>query len=220
MKGKIMKVTIVYDNEVSIKAIGLKSDWGFACLIETSQDTILFDTGANGHILLQNMAILQKNPSDIREIVISHEHTDHSGGLPSLYPFLKNSEIYRLKHNSTNEIMRTICVEKPQELSKNIWTTGPLKGPTEEQALVLKGKDGCYVVTGCSHPGVETILLAAQKIGTIIGILGGFHNFQSYHVLDGLTHVCPCHCTRYKNQIKQHSPHSYIPCGVGLSMEI
>ena len=30
-----MKLTIVYDNEVAKKGIGLKSDWGFACLIQT-----------------------------------------------------------------------------------------------------------------------------------------------------------------------------------------
>lgn len=215
-----MKMTIVYDNEVFTKNIGLKSDWGFACLIKTSQDTILFDTGANGKILLYNMALLHKNPSEIKKIVISHEHTDHSGGLPSLYPFLNNSEIYRLKHEKTNETTRTICVEKPQELCANIWTTGPLKGPPEEQALILGGKNGIYVVTGCSHPGVETILRAAQKIGNVVGILGGFHGFHSYHVLDGLTHVFPCHCTRYKNHIKKHHPNTYQPCGVGQSIEI
>lgn len=215
-----MNVTILYDNEVLTKDIGLKSDWGFACLIETSQDTLLFDTGAKGKILLHNMAILHKNPSEINKIVISHEHTDHAGGLPSLYPFLKKCEIYRLKHEPTNETTHTICVKKPQQLCKDIWTTGPLKGPIEEQAVVLEGKKGCYVVTGCSHPGVETILLAAQKIGNIVGILGGFHGFQSYHVLNGLTSVYPCHCTKYKKQIKEHSPHAYQPCGVGQSMDI
>jgi len=219
-EGKKMNVTILYDNEVLTKGIGLKSDWGFACLIETSQDTILFDTGAKGKILLHNMALLHKNPSEIKKIVISHEHTDHAGGLPSLYPFLKNCEIYRLKHEPPSETTRTHCVEKPQMLCKNVWTTGPLKGPIEEQAVVLEGKEGCSVVTGCSHPGVETILWAAQQIGTIVGILGGFHGFQSYPVLDGLTYVCPCHCTRYKNQIKKRSPHTYLPCGVGQSIEI
>lgn len=46
-----MKMTIVYDNEVYNKDIGLKEDWGFACLIEAKYDTILFDTGTKGRIL-------------------------------------------------------------------------------------------------------------------------------------------------------------------------
>ena len=50
-----MKLTIVYDNVVYKKDIGLKSDWGFSCLIETEDETVLFDTGTEGDILLNNM---------------------------------------------------------------------------------------------------------------------------------------------------------------------
>ena len=67
-----MKLIIVYDNEIFTKGIGLQKDWGFACLIETKHDTILFDTGANGEILLSNMNKLNINPRDIKKIVISH----------------------------------------------------------------------------------------------------------------------------------------------------
>jgi metal-dependent hydrolase (beta-lactamase superfamily II) len=48
---KKIKITIVYDNEVTKK--GLKADWGFSALIETENASpILFDTGDNGSILL------------------------------------------------------------------------------------------------------------------------------------------------------------------------
>jgi 7,8-dihydropterin-6-yl-methyl-4-(beta-D-ribofuranosyl)aminobenzene 5'-phosphate synthase len=50
-----MKLTIVYDNEIFTQGIGLRSDWGFACLLETGEATILFDTGARGNILLSNI---------------------------------------------------------------------------------------------------------------------------------------------------------------------
>jgi len=69
-----MKLTIIYDNEVYKKDIGLKSDWGFSCLIETKDETILFDTGARGELLLSNMEKLRINPESISKIVISHEH--------------------------------------------------------------------------------------------------------------------------------------------------
>jgi len=48
-----MKITILYDNEAWDQ--NLQSDWGFSCLIETPAIDILFDTGAGGTILLDNM---------------------------------------------------------------------------------------------------------------------------------------------------------------------
>jgi 7,8-dihydropterin-6-yl-methyl-4-(beta-D-ribofuranosyl)aminobenzene 5'-phosphate synthase len=51
-----MKITIVYDNVVWEPA--LTSDWGFACLVEAAGQTLLFDSGARGDILLGNMESL------------------------------------------------------------------------------------------------------------------------------------------------------------------
>ena len=48
-----MKITIFYDNVVWEPAI--TPDWGFACLVETDGQILLFDTGARGDILLGNM---------------------------------------------------------------------------------------------------------------------------------------------------------------------
>ncbi|KYK25344.1 hypothetical protein AYK25_09580 [Thermoplasmatales archaeon SM1-50] len=215
-----MRLTIVYDNEVFMQGIGLQSDWGFACQINTSKDTILFDTGTNGDILLNNMEKLHLNPYEIRKIVISHEHNDHNGGLPVLSPFLTTCDIYRLKPNPLNGVLRNICVEKPQQICENIWTTGRLKGPIDEQALMLKGRNGCYVLTGCSHPGVETILHEAQQVGDIVGIIGGFHGFHSLSALEKLKCICPCHCTKYKREIRKRYPQTYTACGVGQHIEL
>ena len=47
-----VKITILYDNTAPVKA-GLRADWGFSALVEVDRGkTILFDTGANGEILL------------------------------------------------------------------------------------------------------------------------------------------------------------------------
>ena len=74
-----MKVTIIYDN-TTLKT-ELKADWGFSALIEIKERKILFDTGANGRILLSNMEKLGINPKEIEEVFISHSHFDHTGGL-------------------------------------------------------------------------------------------------------------------------------------------
>ena len=52
-----MTVTIIYDNE-SRKA-DLPADWGFSCLVSVYGRNILFDTGANGTLLLDNMKTLE-----------------------------------------------------------------------------------------------------------------------------------------------------------------
>jgi len=85
-----MKVTLIYDNEVH--AAGLRSDWGFSCLIEGEGiPRILFDTGANGSILLHNMDELSIDPLSIDMVVISHAHWDHTGGLSMFLD--KNNEV-------------------------------------------------------------------------------------------------------------------------------
>jgi len=86
-----MKITIIYDNTTSRQ--DLQPDWGFSALVEV-EDTlspapeqvrygvkILFDTGANGKILLSNMRKLKIDPLSIEKVFISHLHWDHTGGL-------------------------------------------------------------------------------------------------------------------------------------------
>ena len=61
-----MKVIIIYDN-TSTKS-DLQADWGFSALVEIEGRRILFDTGADGDILLSNIEKLKTNPQDIEDI--------------------------------------------------------------------------------------------------------------------------------------------------------
>jgi len=215
-----MKLTIVYDNEIYVKDIGLKSDWGFSCVIEKEYETILFDTGANGKILLHNMKNLGINPKNIDKIVISHEHWDHKGGLKSLVPYIKDVEVYHLGREVPSEKMISINPEIPEKISEDIWTTGRLKGLVDEQSLVLKSKNGRYLLTGCSHPGVEKILQTAKQIGDIVGIVGGLHGFNKFYVLNELDLICPCHCTAHKQDLQRAFPDIISNCGVGKIIDL
>ena len=80
--GNRPSVTILYDNTSYTE--GTEADWGFACLIEAHGRTLLFDTGAKGQLLLSNMAQLGIDPARIEQVVISHSHWDHTGGLDAL----------------------------------------------------------------------------------------------------------------------------------------
>ena len=214
-----MRLIIVYDNKVHKRGIGLKSDWGFSCVLETDKGAVLFDTGARGDILLNNMERLDINPRTISKIVISHEHWDHSGGLNALAPLTGDIELYRLAKKSPSENMHLISAEKPQKITEKVYTAGRLEGSVDEQSLVLKDKNGWCVLVGCSHPGVEKILDAAKLYGDVLGLVGGFHGFDNFSILEELDFICPCHCTQYKQELKNLYPTKYSEGGVGKIIE-
>ena len=215
-----MKLTIVYD-DIKNKGTDVISDHGFSCYIETDQEVILFDTGTDGEILLHNMKNLGKDPKKISKIVISHEHQDHSGGLPELLEETGSVTVYRIGNEKSTDSVHYVQVKEALKISENIWSTGRLPGePRDEQSLILKGSQGFFVLAGCSHSGVENILQAAKNHGDIVGLIGGFHGFDTFSVLDGLEVIYPCHCTVHKQKIRRLYPNNSRDCSVGTSIEI
>jgi len=216
-----MKLIIVYDNTIYKKDKGLKSDWGFSCVIKEKNSLILFDTGAKGKILLGNMEKLDINPKLISKIVISHEHWDHNGGLEKLSSKIKNNvKVYRFNKNKTYNLP-LICVKEPVKIAENIYVTGRLPGnPVDEQSLIIKGKKGWYVLAGCSHSGVKNIINKAKEYGKIKGMIGGLHGFSNFNLLEKIDLVCPTHCTKYKEKIYQIYPDKVIEGGVGQIIDI
>jgi 7,8-dihydropterin-6-yl-methyl-4-(beta-D-ribofuranosyl)aminobenzene 5'-phosphate synthase len=213
-----MRVTIVYDNEVLQK--GLSADWGFSCLIEGEGiPRILFDTGARGQILLHNMKQLGLDPSNIEAIFISHSHLDHTGGLPHILELAPDAVVYVPASFSLHIPGRQIVtVNESIRVSEQSYSTGELEGI--EQSLLLENRTGITVITGCSHPGVGRIIDAASRYGRVNGIVGGFDGFRDFDRLEGLSLICPCHCTMYKKEIKRLFPEQCTGCGAGLVLDI
>ena len=86
------RLHVVFNN-VPHKA-GLESGWGFACLIESPEQTVLFDTGGDGGILLSNMQHMGLDPSSVDAVVLSHIHSDHTGGLEAFLVQNPNVTVY------------------------------------------------------------------------------------------------------------------------------
>jgi 7,8-dihydropterin-6-yl-methyl-4-(beta-D-ribofuranosyl)aminobenzene 5'-phosphate synthase len=59
-------------------------EWGFAALVEADGRQILFDTGAHPRTVLDNAKELGLDLSRVEEVVLSHNHEDHTGGLMTL----------------------------------------------------------------------------------------------------------------------------------------
>lgn len=216
-----MKITILYDNDVIIKKI--KSDWGFSALIN---DNILFDMGPHGKRLLNNMRKLNIDPEKIEIVIISHQHWDHFGGLFSFFSVNRNITIYltkslsRLYKRRIAEKGRIVEITEPTKITDNIFTTGELGQVIKEQSLILRGNKGITLITGCSHPGVNEILNKGKEFGKIYGIMGGFHNFNNFDILNDLELISPMHCTSNKEKFQELYPKSYVKGGVGKVFEV
>ena len=211
-----MKVTIIYDNTSRDRRLG--ADWGFACLVEACGRKILFDTGANGNILFNNMKYLDIVPADITDIFISHDHWDHTGGLEAISGLNKSTWFLPESFQPTRGVPEVRIGKTPREIHDNVWSTGTLADI--EHALIIKQDDQVTIVTGCAHPGLENILAAAGTIGRATALIGGFHGFDKFEVLDGLDMVCPTHCTRYIDRIRQGYPEIYAAGGAGSVFDL
>ena len=212
MSASEIKITLIYDNTVWLDS--LEPDWGFSCLVEAFDTSILFDTGTHSRILLDNMNKLDINPEEIDMVFISHDHWDHVDGLTGLSEVNPNLTIYCPSSFSGDPAVKEVIkIENAVEIRPNIYSTGELDGI--EQSLVIKSQNGVTVVTGCSHPGVGTILEASSKIGPVKNLIGGLHEFSDLPALEPLEKICATHCTQYINEIKEWYPEKVIEGGAG-----
>ena len=235
-KGEKPEITLisVYDNyQVNPE---LKAAWGFATIIKTPNELILFDTGGNSEILLFNMEKLGINPASIKKIVISHIHGDHVGGLEGFLE--RNSNVTVFIPSSFPESIKNMIVQKgakfveisaPRKISDFIYTTGELYGPPKEQSLIIDSKKGLIVITGCAHPGIVNIVKKAKELmkrDKVYLVLGGFHHPPVSCVKEfkelGVEKVAPSHCTgdSVREAFKEEYKEDFIEYGVGKVIEI
>lgn len=212
-----MKITILYDNTLFQK--NLKPDWGFSCLAEAHGRTILFDTGANGALLLENMEKLKIQPSSVDDVFISHAHFDHVGGLSAfLNRNTKVTVFVPVSLRGVRNAGKVIHVDKPMTLYENFYSTGELE--EIEQSMAVKTAKGLVLIVGCSHPDMKNIMETASQFGRIYAIVGGLHGFDDYELFKNLDVICPTHCTQHIAEIKALYPEKYTEGGVGKIIEL
>jgi metal-dependent hydrolase (beta-lactamase superfamily II)/CubicO group peptidase (beta-lactamase class C family) len=228
-----VRITIVYDNTAYDPH--LEADWGFAALIEVPGHTLLFDTGGNGAILLQNMEALGIALQPIEAVVLSHEHGDHTGGLLALLDRGITPTVYvpaafpRAYKDLLRRRIEVVEVTEPVEIVPGVHSTGQVRGAVVEQALVVQTTEGLVVITGCAHPGVVQMVRQAKAIvdGEVALVLGGFHMLDygqsriervvgQFRDL-GVRQVSPTHCTGEDAiaAFAQAYGDDYVPAGVG-----
>jgi 7,8-dihydropterin-6-yl-methyl-4-(beta-D-ribofuranosyl)aminobenzene 5'-phosphate synthase len=146
---KALKVTVL-STMLADQGLG---EWGYSALVEVDGRKFLFDTGAHPDVVLKNAKTLGIDLSDVEDVVISHNHDDHTGGLIALRRELmkKNPRAMSRVHVSANIFQRRVKAdgsddngltplraeyerlggsfilhEGPVELIPGVWFTGPV----------------------------------------------------------------------------------------------
>jgi 7,8-dihydropterin-6-yl-methyl-4-(beta-D-ribofuranosyl)aminobenzene 5'-phosphate synthase len=73
---------------------GMRQDFGFSTVLSYGGKTILFDAGTDGGTFLSNLAALGVALEDVDIAVLSHGHSDHTGGLAALLQANPDAEVY------------------------------------------------------------------------------------------------------------------------------
>jgi 7,8-dihydropterin-6-yl-methyl-4-(beta-D-ribofuranosyl)aminobenzene 5'-phosphate synthase len=161
-----LRITIICENTAA--SAGLIGEHGFSALIERGREKVLFDTGQRLG-LMHNAKLLGVDLTGIKEVVLSHGHYDHTGGLKDLLletggvRITAHPHIFQAKYTRRNGELRYIGIpfspeaiegwggdlmfsEAAVEVSPGITTTGvvsritPFEG--KDKDLLVKTDNG------------------------------------------------------------------------------
>ena len=102
----------------------------------------------------------------------------------------------------------------------------------DDSALVYRGEEGIFVITGCSHSGICNIVDYAKFVtgeDRVLGVLGGFHLFEDdeqlmktveYLESCKIEKIYPCHCVSLKARAKMMEKLPVTETGVGMVVEV
>jgi 7,8-dihydropterin-6-yl-methyl-4-(beta-D-ribofuranosyl)aminobenzene 5'-phosphate synthase len=154
-----LKVTVLVTNLGGDPYEG-DGEWGYSALVEVDGHKILYDTGLSADLVLRNAKALKIDLSDVEDVVLSHNHYDHVGGLMSLRRELSKINPHAMSrvhvgagifeprwsesgedHNGLRliraEYLATggafVVHEKPTELFPGVWLTGPVPRTNDEK---------------------------------------------------------------------------------------
>ncbi len=86
-----MKITTLVEERTKIA--GLKTEHGLSLLLQKDGDSWLFDTGQSGTVV-ENARNLGIDLGDLRGIILSHGHYDHTGGLYAVLEAAGPKKVY------------------------------------------------------------------------------------------------------------------------------
>lgn len=266
-----MKITVLVDNNTHIDHY-YKGEPALCFYVEDEDIRLLFDTGYSD-LFLHNACSLGIDLSQIKTIVLSHGHNDHTGGMEFFYNSFPDNIAKVIAHPNIlmerfedgkyigiplpaiqlEKLYNLKLTKSPLQVSNNLMFLGEIPSyfdferrqpigliksksneypdfVLDDTALVYKGKDGLFIITGCSHSGICNIIQHAKKVcddERILGIIGGFHLFDVSSQLDDtiayfkenqIANLYPCHCVSFEAKAHIHKYIKIVDVAVGLSL--
>jgi 7,8-dihydropterin-6-yl-methyl-4-(beta-D-ribofuranosyl)aminobenzene 5'-phosphate synthase len=147
-----VKVTVLSTMLVGNANAGV-GEWGFAAVLEVDGQRLLVDTGARAETVLANAAELKVDLSSIADLVITHNHADHTGGLLVL--------------------RRELAKTNPKALSRVHVPRGifyPRPGPDGREGNGLLPLKAAYEATGgvfVEHAGPTVLMTGVTMLGPV-----------------------------------------------------
>jgi 7,8-dihydropterin-6-yl-methyl-4-(beta-D-ribofuranosyl)aminobenzene 5'-phosphate synthase len=156
-KERNVTVTILTTNAADTVGQG---EWSFSAWVEVDGRAFLFDTGWSPRNVLSNAEALGIDLSVAEDLILSHHHGDHTGGLETLRRELvkRNPKALSRIHtaegifaprptldgNERNPMVGLrqrlealgatfLVYDRATELAKGVWVTGPVPRPHDEK---------------------------------------------------------------------------------------
>jgi 7,8-dihydropterin-6-yl-methyl-4-(beta-D-ribofuranosyl)aminobenzene 5'-phosphate synthase len=156
---KTLKVTVLSTMLAGDPGRGI-GEWGFAALIEADGQRLLLDTGARAETVHENALELGIDLSAVPELVLTHNHSDHTGGLLTLRRELmkKDPKALSRAHAGKGILLSRLTAQGreangllplkadyealggsvvehagPVQLLPGVWLTGPVPRPHPER---------------------------------------------------------------------------------------
>ena len=155
-----LRITVLSTMLAGDNRRGDVGEWGFAALVEVDGRRLLLDTGAKPETVLENARQLGIDLADVTDLVISHNHSDHIGGLLTLRRELSKRNpqalsrahvpagIFQPRVNAAGVPSNGLLAVKeayeasggafathdaPVEIVPGVWLTGPVPRPNPER---------------------------------------------------------------------------------------
>lgn len=148
---RALKITVLSTMLADGSELG---EWGFAALVEADGRRLLFDTGNKPDVVAKNLATLGLDLRGTRDVVLSHWHNDHVGGLltlrraaaetdpetlsrvhvgPAIFaprrgvpPGVELNPMVRIRPEYEATGGRFVTHAEPVQLFPGVWLTGPV----------------------------------------------------------------------------------------------
>jgi len=142
----------------------LQAEHGLSLYIETSEHRLLFDTGASD-LFIRNARLLHIDLQKVDYLILSHGHSDHTGGLrhflelnkqatvvckrEAFSPKFKDERENGMKHTQTFDLSRFRFIEEQTELLPGVFLFPSIDiidhEDTHFERFRVQKEDGCHI---------------------------------------------------------------------------